>query len=169
MNKIIAFIYIGFLTTPVVDFKTAEKRYGKLSKDYSWKNRTKWLVKFDPSIYGRTFKTPMWVNKDIALPLSLVFGELKRKGLLKEISFTQGCYAARAIRGTNRPSIHAYGLGCDFNNKEYSEAFIAVWKSYGWTWGGSWCGKYYDPMHFSWAGWERNGKCVNGKMLTAKK
>ena len=160
-----ALILAGIILAPVQSLRQAELKYGKLTKDYQMVDRNKWIVKFDPTIFGAAFKKPMWINKDILIPMVMVFNELQATGLIKELTINQGCFASRPIRGTNRPSIHAYGLGCDFNHKKFSKEFVDVWKRWGFTWGGDWC-QYKDCMHMSF-GWE-SGDCPYYEESTPK-
>ena len=153
---LIAALTIGPLTESVhhQSLEQAALRYGPLTSDYMMVNKEEWIVKFRPELFGLKLKTNMMVNKDLVIPLSIVFTELAVLGLLDEITLTFGCFAPRSVRGENRPSVHAYGLGCDFDNKFYTPNFIAVWEKYGFVWGGRWPGKRYDPMHFSFGSWE---------------
>jgi hypothetical protein len=130
--------------------REAEQRYGKLYRDYSWEHADKFLVTADLSMF-HSLLDRVTVNRDIIIPLYIVMQTLHREGLIDEITEFKGCYNTRPVQGTNRPSVHAYGLGCDFDNNEFSPEFVKVWKDQGWTWGGDW--KKYDPMHFSYA-WE---------------
>lgn len=144
----------SFYTTQARSVEEAEERYGKLDGyEMTAENKAKYLVKFDPSQFGLNFNISMWVNRDIVLHLEQVLIELEEKQLLNQITLTYGCYSGRPVRGTDRPSTHAFGLACDFDNIEYSKEFVDVWKKYGWCWGGDWDGDKYDPMHFSYA-WE---------------
>jgi hypothetical protein len=147
-------ILAGVLSAPVISVQKAQERYGALDKDYRMVNESKWIVPFSFRPFGLKYETR--VNRDIVLPLTLVLTELQATNLLTEIQGFQGCFASRPVRGTNRPSIHAYGLGCDFNHTRFSSGFVKVWKKWGFTWGGDFC-SWKDWMHFSW-GWEK-GKC----------
>ena len=132
----------------------AEQRYGKLYYDYGWKDKDKWLIKFDFGEWSSALENKYgYINRDMFVPLMMVMIHLRYKGLTNEIKGFQGCYNPRGVRGaTERPSTHAYGLGCDFNNGPFSEAFIQVWEHYGFCWGGHFTRKR-DPMHFSYS-WE---------------
>jgi hypothetical protein len=142
------------LAIPVIyrpaTLEQAEERYGKLYLDYSWQNRSKWITKIDFKEWGLSFKVG-YINKDMMLPLTTVLDELRTEGLLGELRGFQGCYNPRAIKNTIRPSTHAYGLACDFNNGPFSEEFVEVWERSGFCWGGHFSKP--DPMHFSF-GWE---------------
>lgn len=141
-------ILLGILTAPPSTFKKAQERYGKLDDNYVMVDKDKWIVPFSFEPFGLKYKTQ--INKDLVLPLTFVLRELQLTGLIKEITGFQGCYSARAIRGSERPSIHAYGLGCDFNHTKFSSEFVDVWKRYGFSWGGDFC-SWKDWMHFSYS------------------
>jgi hypothetical protein len=65
-----------------------------------------------------------------------------------------GCYYPRFIAGSTTLSNHAFGLALDLNvpgNQrgsvgEIDRGVVAVFKRWGFTWGGDWA--YTDPMHF---------------------
>lgn len=71
-----------------------------------------------------------------------------------------GSYANRNIAGTNRRSLHSYGLAIDINPSQNPVAYGKVITNlpkgigrlaakYGLAWGGQWNGSKKDPMHFS--------------------
>lgn len=69
-----------------------------------------------------------------------------------------GGYNCRRVRGTNSWSAHAFGMAVDINPKknpfgpdlitDMPPAFVQMWTSHGWGWGGSWSSRK-DAMHFS--------------------
>jgi len=140
--------------------REAELRYGKLYRDYSWEHKDRYLVILDLGKLNENLSA-VRLNRDIAIPFVITMIELRTEGLLNEITSYQGCYNDRQIRETNRPSTHAFGLGCDFNGGPFTEEFVEVWERNGWCWGGRFSKP--DPMHFSY-GWEcpakRNAKDV---------
>lgn len=68
-----------------------------------------------------------------------------------------GCYAARAQRGSSKPSLHLWGAAIDLNPStnhmgtagDMSPELVKVFDDHGWTWGGRF-GRP-DPMHFQYA------------------
>ncbi len=72
-----------------------------------------------------------------------------------------GAYNCRAIRGTNSPSNHSWGLAVDINwndnpmsstfHSEIPPAVVAMWNSCGWYWGGFYQNRP-DTMHFEYIG-----------------
>lgn len=74
-----------------------------------------------------------------------------------------GAYVCRPIGGTSTPSNHSWGLAVDLNWQEnpftydpnaartITPAVVAVWKRYGFSWGGDWAGKK-DFMHMEFNG-----------------
>lgn len=157
----IMLINLNIMPLPVQSIEQAKERYGPLTSNYEMVDKDKHLILFDFKIFG--IDKVALINKDIKMPLILVAAELKEKGLLSEITEFKGCFSSRPIRGTNRPSIHAYGLGCDFNHIQFSSEFVDTWKRYGWCWGGDFT-TWPDYMHFSYS-WECkfNTKEVNIK------
>jgi hypothetical protein len=72
-----------------------------------------------------------------------------------------GAYNCRAIRGTNSPSNHSWGLAVDINwndnpmsytfHSEIPPAVVAMWNACGWYWGGFYQNRT-DTMHFEYIG-----------------
>jgi hypothetical protein len=141
-------VTLGIADAPVESFKEAVAKYGPLDLNYKMIVERKHIVEFSFEPYGFDWKTRL--NKDLVTPLKFVFTELKARGLTKELTKFNGCYVSRSIRGSKRPSTHAFGLACDFDHKPYSKEFVEVWRRYGFTWGGDWCNGR-DYMHFSFA------------------
>lgn len=169
MSKIkILLVLVGLLLATnlrerdrIFNREVAAEVFGPLGPGYFWANQTQWLTLFP--LYKFKFKTAhqpkyLTVNKMMAPSLAKVFKQLKHAGVLNEITQFRGCYNGRAIHGTNTASTHSYAMACDFDSKEFSEKFVAVWERNGWTWGGTWCNVSKDTMHFSYA-WESRGKC----------
>lgn len=151
-------LLISLDTLPPATVKEAEQRYGKLTVEYKWKNKDKYLVDFDFSLIKPEKRS--WVkakvNKDLVIPLAKTLVKLKQENKLWEAGTFLGCYSPRSVRGApNRPSVHAYGLGCDIlpstDIDNYSEEFISIWKENGFCWGGDFTQP--DIMHFSYS-WE---------------
>lgn len=118
---------------------------------------------------GQEFPVPfkkMYVNAYILPKLQITFKALQSAGLLSELRTFGGCWMVRPVRGyKNLLSIHSWGIAVDFNVednplgwsrdkclqmglKPFTEAFISVWRSTGWT-----CGSDFsrpDGMHFEW-------------------
>lgn len=60
-----------------------------------------------------------------------------------------GCYNPRLIAGTDKVSLHTYGLAIDLNaDIGVPERMGVCFEEAGFTWGGRWQGKSHDPMHF---------------------
>lgn len=83
----------------------------------------------------------------------------KDPNLLKFIDNPSGTFNYRKIAGTNRLSMHSYGIAIDLNtnqshywrwHKEYQNNFpkiiIDTFEKHGFIWGGRW--KHFDTMHF---------------------
>jgi len=69
-----------------------------------------------------------------------------------------GGYNCRKVKGSNNWSSHAFGTAVDINpsknpfgselETDMPEAFVSLWTSQGWGWGGAWT-SVKDAMHFS--------------------
>lgn len=85
------------------------------------------------------------------------FDSIHKAGLWDQLSEFGGCYAARAQRGSSKPSLHLWGAAIDLNPStnqlgtegDMSPAIVRAFEDHGWTWGGRW-GRP-DPMHFQFA------------------
>lgn len=82
--------------------------------------------------------------------------EVQTTGLADEINPGEyaGCYYPRFIAGSQQLSLHSFGIAVDLNvpgNQrgtagEISRAVVAIFKKWGFAWGGDWA--WTDPMHF---------------------
>lgn len=85
-----------------------------------------------------------------------VFAEIQRRGLNKKIRTYGGCFNFRAKRSGSKLSTHAWGAAIDLNPEtngmgqdgDMASGIVAVFESFGFTWGGRWSGRSKDPMHF---------------------
>ena len=85
-----------------------------------------------------------------------VFQTIYNKGLWKDLKEYGGCYNFRTKRGNGNLSTHSWGISIDLNpntNKMGTKgdmplAIVAIFKAYGFIWGGDWKGKNCDAMHF---------------------
>lgn len=85
-----------------------------------------------------------------------VFEEICLAGLSDEVKTFDGCFNIRKIRGSsNNMSLHSWAIAIDLNYKgnefgnfkpEMSPEIIAIFKKYGFCWGGNFRRK--DGMHF---------------------
>lgn len=95
-------------------------------------------------------------NKLMFPQLRAALQEVVDQGLADKIHPGEyaGCYYPRFIAGSTTLSNHAFGLAFDINvpgNQrgtvgEIDRGVVAIFKSWGFTWGGDW--HYTDPMHF---------------------
>ena len=113
---------------------------------------------------GSKGTTTVRVHKKLAEAVRAIFQELS------DINFpvaSVGGYCYRMMAsGTGHLSHHSYGVCIDLNagynpptywgskpnknSKFYcNEKVQAIFKKYGFYWGGNWSEKYYDPMHFT--------------------
>lgn len=89
--------------------------------------------------------------------VAATFNSIHAAGLWDELREYGGCYAARAQRGSSKPSLHLWGAAIDLNPStnqlgtegDMSPAVVEIFEAVGWTWGGRF-GRP-DPMHFQFA------------------
>lgn len=151
----------------------AIKRYGVITpaangQPAKWSDEYKWMVLFNTPDWFQTQVNGMdgkpcrriYLNKDMAQPLTTALGLVKDRGLETQLKTFDGCFNIRFVRGTtDQPSTHTYGLALDLNAGEnplngtptFSSEIIACFTDAGFTWGGNF--KRKDGMHFSFA-WE---------------
>lgn len=82
-------------------------------------------------------------------------------------------FANRAIRGSNRPSNHSWGLAVDLNAPANPMAdrlvtdmpawMVELWKSRGFRWGGDYTGRK-DAMHFEYMGTPDDARRLAGEL-----
>lgn len=137
---------------PFIDARTFEKEWM-----WTWFCRDEFPELPMPKIYANRLLIPH---------LKIVFNELNKKNLLKEIRTYEGCWNPRYIRGYETQkilSIHTWALAIDFNAKDnpmgmtyqnaidrnlkpFSHDFQQAWRDCGWV-----CGIDFrrgDGMHF---------------------
>lgn len=145
--------------TPAKSYADLLDRYGVPSMG-AWENDwlTLWRSETWSQIYDRHWClsfTKMYVNKDIVMPLDMVFVALDSAGLIGELKTFDGCFNIRDVRGrVGKSSIHSWGLALDFNALEnplggpvaFSREFLDVWRGHGWTCGADF--QRLDGQHF---------------------
>jgi hypothetical protein len=99
------------------------------------------------------------VHKDIHVLMDLLCAETVRRGYRIRRDWSWG-YANRPIGGTQRPSMHSWGLAIDINaptnpmrrplTTDHPAWMRQLWADYGFTWGGHWSTP--DPMHYEFRG-----------------
>lgn len=100
------------------------------------------------------------VHRDIANIVAYLLNETVRRGYRLKPAECWG-YANRPVKGTSEPSNHSWGLAVDLNAPSNPMAdhlktdmppwLPALWKTFGFRWGGSYEGRK-DPMHFEFMG-----------------
>jgi hypothetical protein len=116
----------------------------------------------------------VFVHRDIAqLVATLLEATEKRYGYDIKAGQTWG-FNCRAIRGTDVPSNHSWGLAVDINSlanpmgstfkSDIPPAVVAMWSASGFYWGG-WYQQRPDAMHFEYVGRPSD---VDDDLLTAK-
>ena len=106
--------------------------------------------------------------KGAAADLQAAFKEIEEQGLISDILSWDGSFVPRTLRGSGKPSIHAYGLAFDINaewNSALREApavgekgsvrrLVPIFEKHGFRWGGNFARA--DPNHFQWARLEKS-------------
>jgi peptidoglycan L-alanyl-D-glutamate endopeptidase CwlK len=140
-----------------------KKMYGASRKDVE-KNLT--VIRWMP----KTVNVPIRVTtvNDVHLRLQRVSNELDQlpDRLKRYVRTLSGSYVWRTIAGTERPSMHSFGIAIDINarNANYwrwdtpdrkgefayknkiPREIVAIFEKHGFIWGGRWY--HYDTMHF---------------------
>lgn len=117
-------------------------------------------------VNGNIRNITLTVHKDLVGTFRSIFQELANmKFPIKEA----GAYNWRDMAsGTGCVSYHSFGVAVDINSADNPAVYqsgsvnksspyyinsqvVAVFKKYGFYWGGNWSSKYYDPMHFSYS------------------
>lgn len=88
--------------------------------------------------------------------IAAVFTDIVNKGLKGAVKTYGGGYNWRMKRGQAKPSTHSWGIAIDLNARtnamgtagDMDPRLVALFESYGFTWGGRWPGTNKDPMHF---------------------
>lgn len=101
------------------------------------------------------FPKVIYMNRLLQSPLERALRNLIDRGLAKEMQSWDGCYIVRTSRGSDRWSLHAWGLAIDVNaatNRMHqrptlSAAFVKCFTDEGFNWGGHWRNPV-DGMHF---------------------
>jgi LysM repeat protein len=98
----------------------------------------------------------LYCHKKLKNIFPAVFAEIQKQGLKKEIRAFGGCYNYRPKRTSGKLSTHCWGIGIDLNPETNAQGttgdmhpgVVAIFRQFGFKWGGDWTGKSKDPMHF---------------------
>lgn len=110
-----------------------------------------------PLSWDRTQKVKgIYCHKLLTPVISDLFEEIGSQGLASEIRTFGGCFNYRPKRQSSKLSTHSWGIAIDLNpetNRQGSAGdmhpeIVALFREYGFKWGGNWTGKSKDPMHF---------------------
>lgn len=110
--------------------------------------------------YGGKFSGKVSFYRRAIPQLRAAFAEVARRGLADKIIFWDGSFVPRLMRGGSSPSNHGFGTAFDINaqwnpfhrapaargEKGDLHEVAAVFKRYGFDWGGDWDSP--DGMHF---------------------
>lgn len=98
----------------------------------------------------------IYCHKRLKDVVSELFARIDSEGLRSEVRTFGGCFNYRPKRQSSKLSTHCWGIAIDLNpetNRQGSAGdihpeIVAVFREYGFKWGGDWTGKGKDPMHF---------------------
>ena len=104
--------------------------------------------------------TSIRCHKLIAPLIAEVFRQIDAQGLKSAVKTYGGGYVYRPKRGQVKPSTHSWGIAIDLNPNtnamgtagDMDPRLVALFDSFGFTWGGRWSGSNKDPMHFQYCG-----------------
>jgi murein DD-endopeptidase MepM/ murein hydrolase activator NlpD len=109
-------------------------------------------LSWDPAKQVRS----LYCHRRLAPVFPAVFVEIERRGLRGKLRTYGGCFNFRTKRSASKLSTHAWGIAVDLNPEtngmgqdgDMAPGIVAVFESFGFTWGGRWSGRSKDPMHF---------------------
>ena len=110
-------------------------------------------LSWDPSISVSKIR----VHRVAAPVFAQVFAAINDRGLSSKLRSYGGAYVYRPKRGAvSQYSVHSWGVAIDLDvdtNQmgkagDMAPEIVAVFREFGFTWGGGWSGKNVDPMHF---------------------
>ncbi|BCS52017.1 M15 family metallopeptidase [Geobacter sp. SVR] len=98
-------------------------------------------------IYCHKFLTPI---------VSELFAAIDKRGFGSQIKTFGGCFNYRPKRQSSKLSTHCWGIAIDLNPEtnrpgtpgDMHPELVAMFREFGFKWGGDWTGKNRDPMHF---------------------
>lgn len=108
---------------------------------------------------GAPWKFKIYAHKLMEEPLKKAFSLLVERGVARELKTYDGCFNIRHMKGSNRLSVHSWGMAVDFNADtnpfrsdgelitDFSDEFVKCFLEAGFEWGGDWS-RPVDPMHF---------------------
>jgi hypothetical protein len=104
------------------------------------------IANINPKVYMNKAMMPYW---------NTAYLEIYDKGLKDLIVTWDGWFNIRKVYGTNKWSLHAWGLCFDCNAKtnkqgtkgDMPKVIVDIFKNNGFDWGGDFKGTRIDPMH----------------------
>lgn len=143
----------------LVDYKDIEKRFGPHG-DIATQVRVRLPFKMFLSWRPETIISSVYVHPYIAEMFEMVMKDISTYYTLEDIQGHNlnewgGSFNDRYSRGSNRWSVHSWGLAVDylpsygpFRQAPITPApIVEMFKDYGFAWGGDWSLK--DGMHFT--------------------
>jgi hypothetical protein len=132
-----------------VTWQDAEARYGDPKKEA-------FMVPWDvpPRLEIGAIPKRIYCNVNLIKSLTQAFENLIQRGKVPELKTWDGCFNIRLARGSQRPSLHSWGIAIDLNASwnrmghppVLTPEFVACFTDAGFEWGGNWT--VPDGMHF---------------------
>ena len=131
---------------------TSEECFAKYGDPYKGKAMILLVVPKELQV-GKIPKR-IYCNRDLVMPIQIAFTNLIDRKMVDELRTWTGCFIIRKMRGSNKMSLHSWGIAIDVNGDEnpmgaepkLSEAFVDCFIDAGFDWGGYWNSP--DGMHF---------------------
>jgi hypothetical protein len=132
---------------------TSEECFAKYGDPYKEKAMT--LLILPVELQSDHFPKRIYCNKDMVEPLKEALCNLIDRNLDSQLKTWDGCFGIRKMRGSNKMSLHSWGIAIDVNASEnpmgqtpkLSEDFVDCFTDAGFDWGGYWHNPI-DGMHF---------------------
>lgn len=149
--------------------KSVKTGGGQFNADPDWVQRNLILVPREklpnwpryPGANGLVQVSGVRVHRLVAPVLIETWAEVNRRKLASKLRTYDGAFMARHMLWRyDRPlSVHAFGAAIDFDARwngyglphaqmAINRDVVAIFKDFGWTWGGDWSPS--DGMHFQW-------------------
>lgn len=136
-----------------------ELRYGKIV-NFNWSRELEFMTFIPvPAVLWKRFQfqgnqvRTIYCNEDMAVPLADALQNVIKRNLIDSIHSYDGCFSLRNARGSDKLSVHSYGLAIDLNAplnplgrpSNQNPELIKCFTDEGFVWGGTW--ERPDPMH----------------------
>lgn len=113
-----------------------------------------WMRIYRPQVDIKALPKVIYCNEKLQPKLQAALEEIEAAGLGHLIKSWDGCFNVRKMRGSDKYSIHSWGMAIDINAADNAlgakptmdPRLVEIFKKLGFDWGGDW--KRKDGMHF---------------------